>query len=190
MRTSKFFLGITIAISCCIVGFGVPSKLEKKVKKVVAKVFDVEETSFAAVSVSKELNDKLPVKITENNFFSIHKEDKLLGYAFLDKASSKTAKFDYLVLFNDKLQIKSSKVLIYREEYGGEIASTRWLKQFVGKSFEDAGSYSPIKVLKPGLELNNHQVDGISGGTFTSVGVEEMLERTVEVYYDYFKSNK
>ena len=137
MRTSNFFLGITIAISCCIVGFGVPSKLEKKVKKVVAKVFDVEETSFAAVSVSKELNDKLPVKITENNFFSIHKEDKLLGYAFLDKASSKTAKFDYLVLFNDKLQIKSSKVLIYREEYGGEIGSTRWLKQFLGLSGND-----------------------------------------------------
>ena len=141
MRTGKLFLGITIAISCCSVGFGVPSKLEKKVKKVVAKVFDVEETSFAAVSVSKELNDKLPVKITENNFFSIHKEDKLLGYAFLDKASSKTAKFDYLVLFNDKLQIKSSKVLIYREEYGGEISSKRWLRQFEGKNSSDELKY-------------------------------------------------
>lgn len=73
---------------------------------------------------------------------------------------------------------------------GAEISKDFFEKQFVGKSFEDAGSYSPIKVLKPGLELNNHQVDGISGGTFTSVGVEEMLERTVEVYYDYFKSNK
>jgi len=137
MRTTKLFLGITIAISYCIVGFGVPSKLQKKVKKEVAKVFDVEETSFVAVSVSKDLNDKLPVKITENNFFSIQKNDELLGYAFVDNASSKTAKFDYLVLFNDKLQITSSKVLIYREEYGGEIGSTRWLKQFLGLSGND-----------------------------------------------------
>ena len=29
-----------------------------------------------------------------------------------------------------------SKVLIYREEYGGEIGSKRWLKQFNGKSGE------------------------------------------------------
>ena len=30
--------------------------------------------------------------------------------------------------------IIKSKVLIYREEYGGEIGSKRWLKQFNGKS--------------------------------------------------------
>jgi len=73
---------------------------------------------------------------------------------------------------------------------GSEINTDAFENQFNNKSFEDDGSYTPIKVLKPGLDLNNHQVDGISGGTFTSVGVEEMLERTIEVYYDYFKNNK
>jgi len=28
-------------------------------------------------------------------------------------------------------------VLIYREEYGGEIGSKRWLKQFIGKTKTD-----------------------------------------------------
>jgi Na+-transporting NADH:ubiquinone oxidoreductase subunit C len=73
---------------------------------------------------------------------------------------------------------------------GAEISMPDFENQFIGKSFEEDGSYAPIKVLKPGLEKDNHEVDGISGGTFTSVGVEEMLDRTIEVYYDYFKNNK
>lgn len=73
---------------------------------------------------------------------------------------------------------------------GAEINRDAFENQFINKSFDENGSYAPIKVLKPGLELSNHEVDGISGGTFTSVGVEEMLERTVEVYYGYFKNNK
>ena len=73
---------------------------------------------------------------------------------------------------------------------GAEINKDAFENQFIEKSFEEDGSYAPIKVLKPGLEKNNHEVDGISGGTFTSVGVEEMLERSIEVYYDYFKKNK
>ncbi len=41
---------------------------------------------------------------------------------------------------------------------------------------------------KPGSPLNDYQVDGISGGTFTSVGVEEMMERTLSVYQKYIKN--
>ena len=61
----------------------------------------------------------------------------MLGYAFVDQAPSKTAKFDYLVIFDSDLKIINSKVLIYREEYGGEIGSKRWLKQFLGKTGSD-----------------------------------------------------
>ena len=34
----------------------------------------------------------------------------------------------------------------------------------------------------------NSKVDGITGGTITSKGVEEMTTRTLEVYVNYFKS--
>jgi Na+-transporting NADH:ubiquinone oxidoreductase subunit C len=72
---------------------------------------------------------------------------------------------------------------------GSIIAETRFEEQFIGKTIEEAGAYSPIQVLKPGKELNQHQVDGISGATFTGVGVDEMLERNLKVYYNYFKNN-
>jgi len=70
---------------------------------------------------------------------------------------------------------------------GSEITTDAFEGQFIGKTIDEAGKYAPIKILKPGLELGIHEVDGISGGTFTSVGVKEMLERTMEVYYNYFK---
>ena len=62
-----------------------------------------------------------------DNFFKLTNGDILLGYAFVDQAPSKTAKFDYLVVLDTELKVKHAKVLIYREEYGGEIGSKRRL---------------------------------------------------------------
>ena len=61
-----------------------------------------------------------------------------LGYGYIGNAPSKTASFDYLVLFDENFIITKSKVLIYREEYGGEIGSKRWLRQFTGKTTTSA----------------------------------------------------
>lgn len=72
----------------------------------------------------------------------------------------------------------------------GSIITEAWFEdQFVGKTIEEGGAFTPVKVLKPGKKLNNHQVDGISGATFTGVGVDEMLSRNLEVYYNFFKNN-
>ncbi len=73
---------------------------------------------------------------------------------------------------------------------GSKINEDWFQDQFVGKTIEENGEYAPIKVMKPGNQLNNHQVDGISGATFTGVGVNEMLARNLEVYYNFFKNNK
>jgi Na+-translocating ferredoxin:NAD+ oxidoreductase RnfG subunit len=42
-----------------------------------------------------------------------------------------------LVLLDADLVVIKSKVLVYREDYGGEIGSKRWLAQFVGKTQND-----------------------------------------------------
>ncbi|MFT4601149.1 MAG: Na+-transporting NADH:ubiquinone oxidoreductase subunit C [Arenicella sp.] len=36
--------------------------------------------------------------------------------------------------------------------------------------------------------VGNGKVDGITGGTITSKGVEEMVNRTLSVYTTYFKT--
>jgi Na+-transporting NADH:ubiquinone oxidoreductase subunit C len=73
---------------------------------------------------------------------------------------------------------------------GAEITEDFFENQFIGKSIDEDGRYSKIEVNKPGNELNSHQVDGISGGTFTSVGVEKMMTSALEVYYNYIRNKK
>ncbi len=72
---------------------------------------------------------------------------------------------------------------------GSKIAEAWFQDQFIGKTIAENGEYTPIKVLKPGKNLNEHQVDGISGATFTGVGVDEMLGRNMNVYYNFFKNS-
>lgn len=154
MGFTKTIFILSLAISFLLLGFGLPKKVEKKVVKVVEKTFEVTDISFRSVVVNSDLNAELPSKITENNFNGIYKNDELIGYVFVDQAPSKTAKFDYLVLFNKNLEVINSKVLVYREEYGGEIGSKRWLKQFVGMT---------------GGNRVDHEsnIDGISGATIS-----------------------
>ena len=73
---------------------------------------------------------------------------------------------------------------------GSKIAEDKFEKDFIGKSIEKNNAFTAIKVIKPGKDLDNHMVDGIAGATFTGVGVQEMIDRTLGVYYDYFKKNK
>ncbi len=67
---------------------------------------------------------------------------------------------------------------------GAEISTPVFERQFKGKTFtSETGEYTSITVYKGGTETKDpHGVDGISGGTITSQGVHEMLERTLAVY--------
>jgi Na+-transporting NADH:ubiquinone oxidoreductase subunit C len=72
---------------------------------------------------------------------------------------------------------------------GAEIETPFFESQFPGKKIHDeTGNFTSIRVLKPGGAKTEHTVDGISGGTFTSKGVDEMLSRCLQVYSLYFKS--
>ena len=71
---------------------------------------------------------------------------------------------------------------------GAEISQDNFEDQFVGKLISNGDNYQAVEVNKPGNPLNEYQVDGISGGTFTSVGVEEMMSRTLLVYHKYIKN--
>ncbi|MEG9326976.1 Na+-translocating ferredoxin:NAD+ oxidoreductase RNF, RnfG subunit [Salinimicrobium catena] len=117
-----------------VLSFAVLNGLDKKIDREIKEEFEVTDYSHEGVEVSKELHQKLPSRVSKDNFFRLKNNGELLGYAYLDRAPSKTAEFDYLVIFDKDLAIARTKVLVYREEYGGEIGSRRWLRQFTGKS--------------------------------------------------------
>jgi uncharacterized protein with FMN-binding domain len=78
-------------------------------------------------------------------------------FVYIGKSRSKFDHFDYMVLFDENKSIKLVRVLIYRENYGGEVGSRRWLKQWIGIS-------------KP-----KHMVDAISGATISVNSLKQSI---------------
>lgn len=143
-----------LILAFIMLSFGLPKNVQKKVNKEIEKTFNIETFTFTAVEIASEITKDVPSKFEENNLFKIEENSTLLGYAYLSKASSKTAQFDYLVLLDTDLIILKSRVLIYREEYGGEIGSTRWLKQFIGKKGGDDLRYGDNIVAISGATIS------------------------------------
>ena len=137
----KFTHILIASIALLFVSSGLPNNIQKKVDKVIKKTYNVEEFVFEAKTFDAEIVNTLPSEFGADNFFKINTADTLLGYAYVSKAPSKTDAFDYLILLNKDLVVEKAKVLIYREDYGGEIGSKRWLKQFIGKTPKDELKY-------------------------------------------------
>ena len=95
------------------------------------------------------------IKVPSGKLYNVvGKEDKVyIGYS-----PSKFDDFDYMVVFDSSNKIKLVRVLIYRENYGGEIGSKRWLKQFIGmtepKTYVDAISGATISVNSMKYSIN------------------------------------
>lgn len=138
-----------------LTSFGLPKNISKKVNKEISSVFEVTNFSTEMITVSDALNATLPTKIKEDNLYKIENNTTTIGYFYVGKAPSKTDQFDYLVMFDRELNVVKTKVLIYREDYGNEIGSKRWLKQFIGKTSSDKLQYG-------------QNIDAISGATISA----------------------
>jgi len=76
---------------------------------------------------------------------------------------------------------------------GAEIANKSFQSEFFGKQiFNDQGQFVSVRVQKFGTADPNskYEVDGISGGTITSKGVDAMLVDCLSSYEPYFKNVK
>ena len=76
---------------------------------------------------------------------------------------------------------------------GAEIKQKFFIDRWIGEKISnDSGEFSAIKIVKDGSGpgAGNQKVDGITGGTITSKGVEEMANRCLAVYVPYFNSIK
>ena len=86
---------------------------------------------------------------------------------FLGNAPSQTETFDYMVIFNNDLSIRKIKVLIYRESWGGEIGSNRWLRQFVNANKGDEFIY-------------RKNISAISGATISVKSMTQSINNLLE----------
>jgi Na+-transporting NADH:ubiquinone oxidoreductase subunit C len=75
---------------------------------------------------------------------------------------------------------------------GAEIERPAFGKRLIGKHFFDtAGKFVSVAVVKAGKTAQGQDyIDGISGGTITSQGVDAMLKSSVGVYEEFLKEGK
>lgn len=69
---------------------------------------------------------------------------------------------------------------------GAEIVTPSFREQFAGKELVKEGAFRSVAVVKPGqTAAGRDYVDGISGGTITSKGVDAMLLNSVGQYSNF-----
>jgi len=73
---------------------------------------------------------------------------------------------------------------------GAEITTKPFSGQFAGKKLFMNNEYKSIAVVKPGKSaIGQDYVDGISGGTITSQGVDHMIYNSLKGYVGFLTSN-
>lgn len=97
----------------------------------------------------------------------------------------------YISLDNDKRTIYGVSFDHQRETpgLGAEIKQAFFTDRYVGETVADGSlNFNEIKIVKDGTGSQPLKVDGITGGTITSKGVEEMVNRTMAIYLNYLKT--
>ena len=143
-----------LLIAFVLVSFTLHKGLNKKIDKEIKGTYGVETYSYNKIVFPSEINKALPSEFNDNNFLSIKVEEERVGYAYMGKAPSKTDRFDFLVLLDKDLIVLKTKVLVYREDYGAEIGSKRWLRQFTGKKGGDELRYGDNIVAISGATIS------------------------------------
>ena len=139
MRMRNFIL--LFFISSLFLSVNSLDRIQKKIDKEIKSTFDIDNYSVEVISVDELIFNTLPSSFNDN-FKKIFSNSELVGYSYYSKAPSLYNLYDYLIILDKDLKIKKSKILAYREDYGGEIASRRWLKQFIGMTWSDSYKYS------------------------------------------------
>ncbi len=143
---------------------GLSKSALKKTEKTISQLWPEREVIWEKVLVSKDARSALSFDIKSNQLFRLKDNGSLVGYLYFDDAPCKFDRFDYMVIFSNDLAILAVKVLVYREAYGGEIGSKRWLEQFTGKKNGR------------GMEYGKN-IQGISGATISALSISSGIKK-------------
>lgn len=152
-----------------------------------------DEKSAFNLDIQKQFRDKEIEK--EDRLYPIFKAEKDGQKIFVLPVVGKGLWgpiWGYLAIADDKQTIVGASFDHQGETpgLGAEIKQDFFENQFKDEVIaKDGGTFSPIEVVKNGTGFEPKKVDGITGGTITSKGVEEMVNRTMKIYNKYFSKN-
>ena len=128
----------------------------KKVEKSMVGLWP----GFPVDTVAIDAPEGLDIK----KMYQLQHEQTALGYMVFGDAPSRYDRFDFMIIYDRDFNILATNILVYRENYGGEISSKRWLGQFEGKNYKDK------------FKLDDDIV-GISGATMSCRVASEKFKR-------------
>ena len=112
----------------------------------------------------------------ELNLWTITDKDSLKYYAILDNVIGKTMPISFLCIFDNTGTVQHSSVIKYREPYGGEVGSRKWLDQFI--AYTDSSSYKVGK-----------DISGISGATLSVNSLTKGIHKLSILIHDIIKKD-
>ena len=139
--------------------------------KTIARLWQDKVIDKEPITLSAQQKNDFKLK-SYDAIYQLSENNQTVGFLYLSQAKSRSDIIDYMVVFNPNLTILTVQVLVYREDYGGEVGSTRWLKQFKGKTNGIAMKFG-------------HDIQNISGATISarhmSEGVQQVSKKIVEI---------
>ena len=140
--------------------FSLSSEIQNKsieeIKSYYNKEIKITNSKFPiSKKIKKNIQNQVKQKFYREQIYCWMIEiDGKQNYALLDNTLGKTMPITFLVIFNENKEVIHSKIIKYREAYGGEISGKKWLSQFIGMK-----SDSLYKFRK--------EIDGITGATIS-----------------------
>ena len=159
----KLVFIIVLAFGC--LSADLPPGAIKKMDKTIQSLWENQVVNKEPVVLSNQQN--VPADLQLNKLLI---NNKLVAFLALSRAKSMVDFFDYMIIYNLDLSIKTIQVLAYREDYGGEIASNRWLKQFIGKKSVDEMKFGD-------------DIQGISGATISARSLTTNVQEVSKFMY-------
>ena len=95
------------------------------------KVQITEHTFSIPSKVKKEIQNKVKQKFFRDKiYYWVIKKKDGPEYALMDNVLGKSMPMTFIVVFNEEGEVSNSSLIKYRESYGGEVKSKKWLNQF------------------------------------------------------------
>ena len=132
-----------------------------KILKTLEKEFRVKKSELTLEHLS--VNGSL--KACVDDVFLVKLNDEATGYVIDATGKGRHDEFEFLIFINLKKDVEFVRIVNYISDHGGEIASRRWLDQFIGYSGRD---------LKYGEDIQ-----AISGATISANSVVSRIKEII-----------
>ena len=156
------------------------SPIRDSAEKYIISQFDVDVSiSMHTLKLDAELKILVQNKVkqrfyrNELYYWTISNDDAKIAYALMDNVIGKSMPITFLVILNSKGAILASKVIKYREAYGGEVGNKNWLAQFANLT-----NTTQFMIGK--------NIDGISGATISANSLSKGIQK-ITVLFPFIK---